>query len=190
MTHPGAADLALFAGGDLGFRQRWRVSRHVSSCAHCQAEVRTFQTATAELREESEVLPPGLNWDRLAAEMTANIHVGLEAAECVGPAPSRAIWTGWRGAAVVAAMSVLVLVAYVLNPPPRRTEHAMNAPRLEIRNTSSGLELNENGSALVLLHGRGVQTQRPMIVSSPGTLRARVVDDETGQITINNVYAE
>jgi hypothetical protein len=190
MKHPGTADLALFAGGDLGFRERWRVSRHVRACTRCQAEVKGFRAAEAQLRAEADVLPAGLKWERLAAEMTANIHVGLEAAECVTPVRSRMVWASWRGAAVVAAMSILVLVAYVLNPPPRRSERAITAQGIEIRNTSTGLELNENGNALVLLHGRGVQSQRPMIVSSPGTLRARFVDNETGQITINNVYAE
>jgi hypothetical protein len=190
MKHPGTADLALFAGADLGFRERWRVGRHLRTCRECHAEVEAFRSAAVDLRLETEVLPPGLKWDRLAAEMTANIHVGLEAADCVAPLRPRLAWAGWRGAAVVAAMSILVLVAYVLNPPPRRAEHAFAAPRIEMRNTSTGLELNENGSALVLLHGRGVQSQRPMILSSPGSLRARFVDNETGQITINNVYAE
>jgi hypothetical protein len=190
MRHPGAADLALFAGGDLGFADRWRIRRHLRSCDACRSEVDGFTTAAADLRAEMEDLPEGLKWDRLAAEMTANIHVGLEAAECVAPLRSRLAWAGWRGAAVVAAMSVLVLVAYVLNPPPRRTAQAIRSPGIEIRNTSTGLEVNENGSALVLLHGRGVQSQRPIILSSPGLLRARFVDNETGQITINNVYAE
>jgi hypothetical protein len=190
MTHPGTADLALFAGGDLGFRQRCKVGWHVRSCPLCQAEIRAYRAAAGQLREASEVLPAGLNWDRLASEMTANIHVGLEAAECVGPAPSKKIRTGWRAAAAVAAMSILVLAAWVLNPPPGRPDHAVNAAKLEIRNTSSGLEMNENGGALVLLHGRGTPAQRPMIVSSPGSLRARFVDDETGQITINHVYSE
>lgn len=189
MKHPGAADLALFAGGDLGFRERWQLRRHLRTCRECQAEIEAFRSATVDLRLESEILPQGLKWERLAAEMTANIHVGLEAADCVAPLHPRFVWAGWRGAAVVAAMSILVLVAYVLNPP-RRAEHAFAAPKIEMRNTSTGLELNENGSALVLLHGRGVQVQRPMILSSPGSLRARFVDSETGQITINNVYAE
>lgn len=175
---------------DLGFRERWQVSRHLRLCSECRAEIEAFRSAAVDLRGESEALPHGLNWDRLAAEMTANINVGLEAADCVAQVRPRLAWAGWRGAAVVAAMSILVLVAYVLNPPPRRAEHALTAPRVEMRNTSTGLELNENGSALVLLHGRGMQSQRPLILSSPGSLRARFVDNETGQITINNVYAE
>jgi hypothetical protein len=190
MRHPGAADLALFVGGDLGFADRWRIRRHLRSCPDCRSEVQGFQSAAADFRAEMDELPQGLKWDRLAAEMTANIHVGLEAAECVTPLRSRLAWAGWRGAAVVAAMSILVLVAYILNPPARRASNAMNGSRVEMRNTSTGLELNENGSALVLLHGRGLQSQRPMILSSPGSLRARFVDDDTGQITINNVYAE
>ena len=64
----------------------------------------------------------------------------------------------------------------------------MRAAGIEIRTTASGIELNENGNALTLLHTRG--RQRPIFTSVPGTLRARFVDNETGQVTINNVYTD
>lgn len=191
MNHPSATDLALFAGSDLHLLDRWRVSNHLRSCEQCREGVATFRAATEDLKEETGGLPAGLNWDRLAAEMTGNIHVGLEAAECVGSV-AHPVWRiSWRAAAVLAGLSVVLLSAWFLNPVPRPTRPELRAaPRVEMRNTATGLELNENGNALVLLHGRGVQAQRPLIVSSPGTLRARFVDADTGQITINNVYVE
>lgn len=189
MTHPAKTDLALFAGGDLGLIERWRLRRHVSSCRACSLEADAFRAASAELRAQPPELPARLNWDRLAAEMVANIHVGIEAAECIPPVRRTARSSGWRAAAVMAAMSAAVVCAWLLNPEPRRPDRAMTAPRIEMRNTSTGLELNENGNALVLLHGRGREAHRPIITSAPGTLRARYVDD-SGQMTINNVYAE
>lgn len=193
MKHPGQSDLALFAGGDLRLLDRWRVGRHVRHCLSCHQDLESFRSASAALREEASSLPYEMNWDRLAGEMTANIHVGLEAGECVGPARQKAVsgnGLGWRAAAVMAAMSLILLAAWILNPPERRIGAGVRGPSIEIRNTATGLELNENGSALVLLHGRGIRPQRPIVVSAPGTLRARFVDEDTDQITINHVYAE
>jgi hypothetical protein len=194
MNHPGPDNLALFAGGDLALLNRWRVSHHVRSCASCQRDVEAFRSAAAALRTESSAMPAGLDWDRLAVEMAANIHVGLEAGECVGPVRqkpgARVPAMGWRAAAVMATMSAILFAAWVLNPPERRPAHGLRGRSVEIRNTVNGLELAENGHALVLLHGRGMKAQRPIIVSAPGTLKARFVDEDTDQITITNVYAE
>ena len=194
MKHPGEADLALFAGGDLGFLDRWRVGRHLKGCATCRDGIEGFRSGTSALRNETSELPPGLDWSRLAAEMTANIHVGIEAGECVGRVRQRPVHRlsgpRWRAAAVMAAMTAILLAGWALNPPERRPQHGLRGRKVEIRNTANGLELNENGNALVLLHGRGIKVQRPIIVSTPGTLKARFVDDDTDQITINHVYAE
>jgi hypothetical protein len=129
-----------------------------------------------------------VNWDRLSAEMTANIHLGLEAGECVGPVPgSRPERMGWRAALVMAGMTIILLAAWWLNPP-RVRQVAIHKSPAEIRTAPEGIEVKENGSALTLLHTRGQQT--PIIVSTPGSLRARFVDADTGQVTINNVYSD
>jgi hypothetical protein len=191
MTHPSASELALFSGGDLGLVERWRMRLHVGSCERCRAEVEAYRAASEGLVEDTADLPAGLQWDCLAAEMTANIHVGLEAAQCVAPARYKGFHPVWRAAALVTAMSLIVVMAWFLNPAPSPARHAMrSAPGIELRNTATGLELNENGSSLVILHGRGTQILRPIISSEPGGLRARVVDAETGQITINHVYSD
>jgi hypothetical protein len=170
---------------------------HVSRCAACQAEIAEFQSARSGLIDATSELPDTLRWDRLAQEMTANIHLGLEAGECVAPfSGSRPARTSlspidWRAAAVMAAMLLIMAGAWFLNPPARHTEVAMRAAKIELRTTAFGLELNENGNSLVLMHGDGkVSTQPAMIVSSPGSLRARYVDSDTGQITINHVYSD
>jgi hypothetical protein len=188
MKHPSESQLALYAGGDLDILKRWRIRRHMGGCRDCQSEVSAFRTSAAALQSKRSELPDGVRWDRLASEMTANIHVGLEAGECVGPAPIVRDRLGWRAVAVMASMTGVLLVAWVWNPAARRNSHALERPRIELRSTAAGIELNDNGSALTLMHARG--QQKPIIVSAPGTLRARFVDPDSGQITINNVYTE
>ena len=86
MRHPALAHIALFAGGDLAGWKRWRVSRHVAHCQECRDEVQGLRDAATQLRELADdmpELPNGLNWSRLAAEMTGNIRVGLAAGEAI-----------------------------------------------------------------------------------------------------------
>lgn len=87
---------------------------------------------------------------------------------------------------MMAGLTVVLAGAWWLNPP-RHQEIARKTP-VEIRTSPGGIEVKENGSALMLLHTRGQQT--PIIVSTPGQLRARFVDADTGQVTINNVYSD
>ncbi len=188
MKHTADSQIALYAGGDVNVLDRWRIRRHLSQCDYCRRELESFRAAAEQIRAEGMRIPADLNWDRLAAEMTANIHLGLEAGECVATAPRRTERITWKTAAVVAGMTVVLAASWWLNPPPKRQPHAIRAAQVEMRTTASGIELNENGNALTLLHTRG--RQRPIIVSAPGTLRARFVDTETGQVTINNVYTE
>jgi hypothetical protein len=188
MTHPADFQLALYAGGDLDAWDRWRVRRHAAQCDFCRREIDSVQQAADQLRADAADMPKGLNWDRLAAEMAANIHLGLEAGECIGMPVRKPMRSHWRAITVTAGMTFLLVGAWWLNPAPKRTSHALRAAGVEIRTTPSGIELNENGNALTLLHTRG--GQKPIIISVPGTLRSRFVDNETGQVTINNVYTD
>jgi hypothetical protein len=189
MKHPGEQELTLYSSGDLGMVEMWRVGFHVRSCTRCAHEVANSATVTAALRAQPSELPPGLHWDRLAAEMTANIHVGLEAGECIGPIrvrrPER---IGWRAVTVMAGISAVLAGAWWLNPPRTIREAAIRRTPVEVRTSPGGIEVKENGSAMILLHTRGQQS--PIIVSTPGSLRARFVDQDTGQVTINNVYSD
>jgi hypothetical protein len=188
MKHPADSQIALYAGGDINLLERWRIGRHVAQCDYCRREVESFRVAAEQVRSASGDIPSDLNWDRLAAEMSANIHLGLEAGECVASTPRRSELITWKAAAVMAGMTIVLAAGWWLNLPMKRQPHAIRAAQVEMRTTASGIELNENGNALTLLHTRG--RQRPIIVSAPGTLRARFVDTETGQVTINNVYTE
>ena len=66
-------------------------------------------------------MPAGLNWDRLAEEMSANIHLGLEAGECVAPAKAIRFASTGELRSVMAGMSIALVGAWFLNPIPRRS---------------------------------------------------------------------
>jgi hypothetical protein len=195
MRHPHEESLALFAGGDLGRFERWRVSRHLRGCDGCRSEVARFQDATALLNDEAGRLPASLNWDRLAAEMTGNIRVGLAAGECGAPAPVAHQQLGWRPAALIALLTILILGGWFLQGPrmmmPRQQRAYLAAPATidpVLAATPAGIEVKASRGALTLLNTRAASPA--VYVSAPGSLRARFVDSETGQVTINNVYAE
>jgi len=186
--HPGEQQLALYSSGDLNFVNSLRVQWHLRTCARCSQQVESIAAVTSALRSHTIEMPRGVEWDRLAAEMTANIHLGLEAGECVGPVRlARPERIGWRASLVMAGMTIVLVGAWFLNPP-RHTEKLAQRSPIEIGTMPGGIEMKGNGSALMLLHTRGQQT--PIIVSTPGSLRARFVDQDTGQVTINNVYSD
>ena len=109
MRHPKLARLALYAGGDLGFLVRWRTDRHVAGCEQCGAEVEALENTLGILPDLAEM--PEVSWDRLAAEMKANIRLGLAAGECVRagePLGRTPLFGGAR--AVVAMASLMALV--------------------------------------------------------------------------------
>jgi hypothetical protein len=189
MTHPGEQELSLYTSGDLPMLAMWRVRLHMRSCPQCAREIANTEMVMSALRTHPVEMPAGLHWDRLAAEMTANIHLGLEAGECIGPVrESREESIGWRAVTVIAGISALLIGAWWLNPPRVVREMAIRRTPVEVRSYPGGIEVKENGSAMILLHTRGQQT--PIIVSTPGSLRARFVDQDTGQVTINNVYSD
>ena len=137
MRHPAEVQVALFAGGDLGRWERWRVGRHVAHCAQCQQEFRTLRDAAGQLREFaagmpnlspnlSPEFPNGLSWNRLAQEMTGNIRVGLAAGEAIAlfdnPSPARHR-LGWNAALVILGASVIFAIAFWTSLPRQQADH-------------------------------------------------------------------
>lgn len=171
--HIPETDLALYVSGDLSFWGLLRVRLHVDRCERCRKVVEIYRHDRGQILEVTDQLPEGLNWNRLAAEMTANIRVGLAAGECVAPRPRKSGLPGWRPAAVVAGLAMLVSGAWWLNMPAAQTQnlgralHAVWNARSQgfarrggllmengdesgpvVEATSSGIELRENGSSL------------------------------------------
>jgi hypothetical protein len=156
------------------------------------------------LRKTAGELPEGLDWERLAAEMTANIRVGLAAGECVAPRTRRRLTLNWRPAAVSVGLVLVLTAAWWLNVPASDTQTVGRAVRSLFQNgregtlrpergpvveaSSEGIELRENGSALGLAQ-RGL-SPLTVSVSIEGSASARYIDDDTGQVTITSVYVQ
>ncbi len=192
MTHPADSRLALYAGGELGAWSRWRVGRHLASCARCRQQTAAFQAARDRLREARSDWPAGLDWNRLASEMKANIHVGMAAGECVGPVAPRPARPRWQRAVILApvALPLVAVLLFVLDL--RRPSPATDAPAwvegTVIAVTPEGIELKQGDRMLSLRHLNVGEVD--YLVNAQGTLRASYVDEETGQVTIHNVYAQ
>ncbi len=186
MKHPTVAILALHAGGDLGTISRWRTERHLARCERCREEVEAF-AGTLEILPELEEVPE-LPWNRLAAEMKANIRLGLAAGECVKPGETpfrKSLFSGARAAVALASVAALLVTGLLIErpaPAPSRLEGVI------VQSTINGIQVREGGQALRLMHAGAHDVTYS--VGAQGSMRARFVDPETGYVTINNVYAE
>jgi hypothetical protein len=208
MRHPNEVQLALFAGGDLGWWNRWQVGRHVSACSECQKEVAGLRTASEQVREAAADLPKDLNWNRLAEEMTGNIRVGLAAGEAIARfdrpiAGIRSPHLGRNAALVLACATVVFVAAFWTSLPREQSQHLTSAlqkiftgqtgrhaaalqDEVMLEASSSAIEVKENGRTMMLTHPRsdGVTVS----ISMRGSAGVRYVDADTGQVTTNKVY--
>jgi hypothetical protein len=191
MKHPHESELALLAGGDLSLVRSWVVRQHAKSCAECHGVLASFEQSRKEFQHHCNALPEGVNWDRLAAEMSANIHVGLAAGRCVAePVTQTAVaHFSWRPALAGVAAVLLLMSGWWLNDSTRGRHAAAVAvdTGISLEASPNGIQVKENGSALTLMTS-GVPAL--VSVSTQGAVRARSIDNDTGQVTITSVYAE
>ena len=201
--HVKETELALYHCGDLSLWRHIGVRLHLRHCEECRKGGEAFRQDREALREASAQMPAGVNWDRLSAEMAANIRVGLAAGECVAPRGRKRMAWAWQAAAAAASVTLLIGAALWLNFPASDKEVLANAlrqlvggrahPAFEeagpvVEASSAGIEWRENGSALKISQG----TLRPVAVSvdAQGSASARYVDTDTGQVTITSVYVQ
>jgi hypothetical protein len=196
MTHPSQSTLALYAGRDLGWFAARRAERHVVRCRECRETVEAFGALHDDLVAFSDM--PAIPWSRLAPEMRANIRLGLAAGECVRGASSSGslAWMSgmrgaWAGVCMVALLAAGLFLERSTPPVPPVTADGS----MVLRATANGIELNQGGQSLSLLHTR--QDQKPgsppevtYSAGAQGSMRARYVDPDTGNVTINNVYVQ
>jgi hypothetical protein len=220
MKHPVPAQIALFAGGDLGRWERWRIARHIAGCSECRHEVEALRDAAGQLRgqlQEMADLPNGLNWNRLAQEMTGNIRVGLAAGEAIAlfdkplRTRHRLGWlpVSWNAALLVLGATVIFGIAFWTSLPPQQAEHLWSSlqriraerigtlvhsgPGVAPANPEEVVLEASSSSIQVRENGRAMSLiphsdGATVSVSMHGSAGVSFVDADTGQVTINKVY--
>jgi hypothetical protein len=186
MRHPNQATLALHAGGDLGRFARWRVERHLANCEACCGEVAAFEGTRRMVSELSDL--PEVPWNLLAAEMKANIRLGLAAGECVrGETPLlESPWfSGVRAAVACAGIMVLIAAGIVLQRPQPVAAVPQSAM---VEATDNGIQVSSGGTMVGLMN-RGVKNVS-YLPNAQGGMSASYVDLHTGRITVNTVYGQ
>jgi hypothetical protein len=192
MTHPNPSILALYAGRDLGWFARRRTENHMARCPECRGEVQAFASARDNLAALSEL--PAISWNLLAIDMKANIRLGLAAGECVRgerAAPRIGVFESLAGPrALMACASVMALTAagLFLQRPTPVAPPAIARDGAVLRATANGIELNQGGQTLSLLHVRS--DNAIYSAGAQGSMRAGYVDSDTGNVTINNLYVQ
>ena len=200
-VHPDNELLALYSRGDLSWRQRWSVRRHVQRCASCGHQTELFKAAARLLRQEANEETSGsgaiANWSALEREMVGNIKVGLDASRCIENV-GRTHSTGWRLALTTGLLSVVLTVGWIMNIPDAQRGHLEDSLRrmaglypvsaggTVVRTTAHGIAVRSQGATLTLLN----PSSATVSLSGASAVGARYIDDETGQITITNVYGQ
>jgi hypothetical protein len=193
MKHPDQATLALHAGGDLGWFARRLTERHLAWCERCRDEADGFAAMREIVTDLAEI--PEVPWNRLAAEMRANIRLGLEAGECVraGEAPLRdtPLFTGARAAVAFASIVALLVTGIVLERPmPNPGITTSVDDTTVVQATAHWIQVGRGSLALRLMNPDGLDPQQHVTYSpdAQGSMGARYVDPETFNVTINRVH--
>ena len=199
--HPSVEILSLYSAADLPFLLRVRTGRHVRVCASCEQQVLSLQSAKAELRREAqgEVLTGFeaiADWHALENDMLGNIRVGVAASRCIEKV-GRGRRIGFR-LAWGTGMAALFMAGWMLRVPREDSQRIVTALRraagLEqapfngtvLRSTPDGISVKAQGSTLTILHPQSAVIS----MSGPAAVTARYVDDDSGQVTITNVYGQ
>lgn len=199
--HPQPSTLALLAGGDVplweSLAERW----HVRFCPQCGRRLEAFRLARRELGlvsgEDMRQLAEGGHgegdaaWTALEAEMRANIRLGLIAGSLASglseretAVSSHRTYADWRWAAVCGALVFVVTAGWWLRspsgePPPVASAPAWEAPVAEPAGRVPGIQM--------LVPAADVSRTE---ADFDGSTRSTVIDRETGQVTLQQVYVE
>ena len=203
-AHPDGQQLALYSRKDLPWHKAWSIRRHLASCAACRSELSEARSSTEALRRQaagttlssSEAIA---DWAVLEREMLANIKVGLDAAQCIGPARHSSM-PRIRMALGACALLAFAAVSWWMNIPREETDRLTASlrriagvtpapePGSVVQTSLTGISVHAQGATLTLLNPGAT----PVTVSLSGSsaVTASYVDDATGQVTITNVYGQ
>jgi len=172
----------MLAGGDCSFPRAFLLNRHVRQCPDCLAEVDEFSALRAEA---VDFMPPAVNWECLANEMRANIRLGLEAGECVRY--SVAMPKRRTSRLVIAFASLIALIGTGLFYSRHQNRTELQGSVAVLHSTPDGVEVRSGLNSLELLNRKASIADQT--VGAQGQIGVRYVDD-TGSVTINNVYLQ
>ncbi|MES1260166.1 MAG: hypothetical protein ABUS49_00415 [Acidobacteriota bacterium] len=179
--HLSETELALLAGGDCNAVSRFFLDRHLRQCSSCLDRVTEF----AILREDIAAAPlENVDWEQLSAEMTANIHLGLEAGQCVRRTARESVWNP-KLAVAFASLAILLGAGFLMRAP-HAAAPSQTAGSSILEATGSGVQLRTGASSLTLMNHHGAVTDQT--VSAQGEIRASYID--SGAVTFNVVYLE
>ena len=182
--HVSEQDLALYAGGELSWFGRWTLTRHLKNCPQCQTSAHKYEAVVEELHDAINPLPE-LNWDRLEAEIKANVRLGISAGAVVAQAPATAY--SFRPALVLASALSVVMAAWLFLGPRAAKAPASDAMASMVEATRDGIEFSGQGRSVAL---RTTGKMEVISVRLGGSVGSRSVDAESGQVTINHVYVQ
>jgi anti-sigma factor RsiW len=199
--HPTLQALSLFAGGDFPWATRIRMGRHIRGCSECEHQVALFRASKTELKRESTAetltgFEAIADWHRLEREMHGNIAVGVAAARCVDKVRRGRVFV-WRGA-FAAGLTALFVAGWMTHIPGDETRRIWTTllrrvgfeqqefAGTVVRSTPDGIAVRIQGTTLTLMHPASAL----VTVSGSSAMEARFVDQETGQVTITNVYGQ
>jgi hypothetical protein len=200
--HPNLATLALYSKGDLAWLARWNIGRHIGKCADCEEHVFRFRSVSAEVKREANdqiltVFEATTDWARLEREMIGNIAVGVAAGRCIENVGRGRIRMA-RGTWVTVALAVLFLAGWFTNIPSEQRDHltasirrsmGIELPQIAgpiVRTTPEGIAVRAQGATLTILH----PPSAVISLAGSSSLGARFVDEDTGEVTITNVYGD
>ena len=192
MQHPDLRQLALLAGGDLPWWQRYHFSLHTGHCESCRQQLEALQETRDFVADTVDILPAFVDWDRLSADMRANIQVGLEAGEAIRPREPARLGLDWRPAFALAALTLVVLSGWYLNINRQNIYHLPSASvevgDARVESGSEGIVLTRGGGRMTVMQPKAQPVSYS--VNSTGAVSARTIDTETGQVTISHVYLD
>ncbi len=200
-SHPQPELLALYARGDLPFVSRLRLRGHLLECSECEAQIRAFTSSAAELKREASTqtltaFEAIADWNTLEREMLGNIVVGVAAARCIDNVGRKRVWLPRLG--IAAGLAALFVAGWITHIPREQSGHLAASlshlmrfrptPPLgnEVRTTPTGIAVRSEGITLTILHPPTAFVS----VSGSASVEARYVDEDTGQMTITNVYGQ
>jgi len=201
-AHPTSEVLALYNSADLPLLESWQIRRHLTVCERCERQHAIFKASTAELKRlaAAETLTgfeAVADWPRLEREMEGNIVVGLDASRCIDKRRGYGSFVLKFAAAL--GLVLLFVLGWVTHVPGEQSvrlyttirgafagshPHEYQGPIL--RSLPDGIVVGSRESSLTILHPASAVVS----VSGAAGVEARYADDETGQVTITDVYSQ